>query len=263
MDSDVSSPKNDELNDIDIARFQREGYLVLKSVLSPRACELVLQRVQKELNPLVGPIEYEADVGYPGAPESRSQPGGETPRRLLHAYTRGEDFRSLALNPRVTGLLRKLLHEDVYLTQCHHNCIMTKYPGYSSATAWHQDIRYWSFDEPDLITAWFALDDEHRAKGALRVIPGSHRVALDRGRLDKDLFLRTELGENKHLIRSAISIELKQGDVLLFHSRLFHAAGKNRTDGPKFSAVFSYHAADNQPIPGTRSATLPSIKVAP
>lgn len=250
-----------KVDELDVTRFKREGFLVLKSVLSADDCELILGRIAQELDPLVGPVEYEADVGYPGAPESRSQPGGETPRRLLHAYARGAEFRALALNETVAKLLRAIWDEEFQLTQCHHNCIMTKYPSFSSATAWHQDIRYWSFDAPDLITAWFALDHEHRSKGALRVIPGSHLIDLDRGRLDKDLFLRPELEENKALIRSAVSIELEQGDVLLFHSRLFHAAGKNRTEAPKFSGVFSYHAESNQPIPGTRSATLPSIRI--
>ena len=56
------------------------------------------------------------------------------------------------------------------LSQCHHNCVMTKHPG-CSATLWHQDIRYWSFDRPELISAWFALDQEEAVNGALRVIP--------------------------------------------------------------------------------------------
>jgi phytanoyl-CoA hydroxylase len=122
-------------------------------------------------------------------------------------------------------------------------------------------VRYWSFDSPNLITAWIALADEDRSRGALRVIPGSHRLDLDRGRLDKNLFLRTELQSNKLLIRSAVDIELRGGDVLLFSARLFHAAGKNLASEPKFSVVFSYHGVSNCPIPGTRSASLPGIAV--
>ena len=53
------------------------------------------------------------------------------------------------------------------------------------------------------------------------------------------------------------------GDVLFFHCRLFHAAGMNLTDEVKLSAVFTCHAGDNQPIPGTRSATLPGIELEP
>ena len=56
-----------------------------------------------------------------------------------------------------------------------------------------------------------------------------------------------------------MTLELAVGDVLLFSSRLFHAAGRNDTDAVKLSLVFTYHAPDNRPIPGTRSAQYPSI----
>ena len=91
------------------------------------------------------------------------------------------------------------------------------------------------------------------------VIPGSHRLDLDRGRLDRNLFLRPDLPENRALIEQAITLDLAVGDVLLFSSRLFHAAGRNDTDAVKLSLVFTYHAPDNHPIPGTRSAQYPSI----
>ena len=84
-------------------------------------------------------------------------------------------------------------------------------------------------------------------------------MEIERGRLDRDLFLRPELIENKQLIRQAVSVDLEIGDVLFFHCRLFHAAGTNRSDAIKLSSVFTYHTAANKPIPGTRSAQYPSV----
>jgi len=54
-------------------------------------------------------------------------------------------------------------------------------------------------------------------------------------------------------------VELDPGDVLFFHCRLFHAASSNRSARTKFSAVFTYHATDNHPLPGSRSAGMPDI----
>ncbi|MEM7097398.1 MAG: phytanoyl-CoA dioxygenase family protein [Pseudomonadota bacterium] len=244
------------------AQFQDQGYLVLRSAVPGEVCLRVKKEVETALNPLVGPAEFEADVGYPGAPSDRDDVGGTTPRRLLHAYARGGQLQRLAENSTVGATLRHLMDgADVMLSQCHHNCVMTKHPGFSSATMWHQDIRYWSFDEPELISAWFSLGPENRQNGALKVIPGSHRLRLPRGRLDKDLFLRPELAANRDLIHSAVHIEIDAGDVLLFHCRLLHAAGKNLTGGVKLSPVFTYHSEKNLPIPGTRSAGFPSIKL--
>jgi len=91
------------------------------------------------------PLEYEAQVKYPGAPVSLDAPGGRTVRRLLQACARDELYRDWATSPELAERLRQLLGGKLELSQAHHNCIMTKNPAFSSATGWHQDIRYWSF----------------------------------------------------------------------------------------------------------------------
>jgi len=73
------------------------------------------------------------------------------------------------------------------------------------------------------------------------------------------LILRYDLPDNKTLIDTAVDAELKAGDVLFFHCRTFYVAGANQTDEPKYSLVFSYYAADNKPVPETRSARLDSV----
>jgi phytanoyl-CoA hydroxylase len=249
--------------DLDHHIFAERGYLIIRG-LCPEDVRDALRRVSLDhLAHVWGPVEYEADVGYPGSPASRAAEGGNTVRRLLNACSRDSVFRRWATGPEVAAELRKLFgRDDVFLSQCHHNCVMTKHPGHSSATLWHQDIRYWSFDRPELISVWLALGSETASNGALKVIPGSHRLDLDRGRLDGALFLRPELPENQALIEEAESVALEAGDTLFFHCRLFHAAGMNLTDVIKLSPVFTYHAGDNQPIPETRSAQLPSAALA-
>ena len=138
---------------------------------------------------------------------------------------------------------------------------MTKHPGFSSATLWHQDVRYWSFQRPELISVWFALGDETAENGALRVIPGTHLLDVQAQRLDAELFLRPDLPENQALIDGAETVVLEAGDVLLFHCRLFHAAGRNHSDTVKLSPVFTYHRGDNYPLADTRSARFPSIAI--
>ena len=140
---------------------------------------------------------------------------------------------------------------------------MTKHPGFSSATLWHQDIRYWLFDQPELVSVWLALGDETEHNGGLKLIPGSHRQDLDRGHYDAAFFLRSDLPQNQRLIHSAISANLSQGDTLFFHSGTFHAAGQNQSEQVKTSVVFTYHAQSNQPLEGTRSSNYPDIPCLP
>ncbi|MCB1739932.1 MAG: phytanoyl-CoA dioxygenase family protein [Gammaproteobacteria bacterium] len=253
-----------QISELPRSRFDQDGFLVVRGLAVPEVCTTMREAVLDALSPLQGPAEFEADVGYPGSPPSRAAEGGNTPRRLLYAYARHPVFRQWARSAAVKSVLETLMAEPdrdptVMVSQCHHNCVMTKHPGFSSETSWHQDIRYWSFDRPELVSVWLALGHEHARNGVLSIIPGSHRLSLDRGRLDHVLFLRTDLEENQALMRKAVTLELNAGDVLFFHSRVFHEAGQNLTDEVKLSCVFTYHLQDNNPIPGTRSALYPSV----
>ena len=249
------------MNDIEVAAFERDGYIVLRNLVAPERCSQLRAIASEHLEQLIAPIEFEVDVHYPGAPLDANSPGAETSRRLLQAYARDEAFRLWALDEQVKVALATLFQadEEIAVSQCHHNCIMTKAPGYSSVTLWHQDNRYWSFDYENLISVWLALGEEQRTNGCLRVIPGSHKLKLDSGRFDAARFLRPDLPENKLLIKQAKTVELDPGDVLFFHSRLFHAAGRNLSDQVKLSVVFTYHQVSNRPIMDTRSARFPSI----
>lgn len=250
------------LSELDIASFHRDGFLVARSLIDEDTCRQLQTVAETHLAERMAPIEFEVDVQYPGSPRSLASAGGDTPRRLLSAYARHPAIRDVSTGEPVRDCLLQLFGQpDVELSQCHHNCIMTKHPGFSSATLWHQDNRYWSFDEQNLISVWIALGDETKANGCLRVIPGSHVLDIEPGRFDAALFLRTDVAENKALLNEAKPVELRRGDVLFFHSRLFHAAGRNLTDEVKLSVVFTYHESANRPIENTRSAKFPSIKL--
>ncbi len=249
----------DFFNADEVAQFRRDGYVIVRSLVSAVRCAQMRQLAQQQLAAQTGPLEYEADARYPGAPESLDAPGGRTVRRLLQAYARDALFRQWATSRAVGGRLAQLLGSRVQLTPAHHNCIMTKAPSHSSSTGWHRDIRYWAFEKPDLVSVWLALGREHRGNGCLLLLPGTHRMEFRNDRLDAAQFLRSDLEENREMLLRQVAAELEAGDVLFFHARLFHAAGQNRTNETKHSLVFTYHAADNRPLPGSRSAARPGI----
>jgi len=242
-----------------ILEFKQNGYLVLPNFSSAQFCDSVVAFAKRELAVQAMPIEYEADVQYPGAPQSRSAEGGATARRLLMASARHVMLNAWATGNPLSDILHQLLGAEVLLSQAHHNCIMTKQPAYSSVTGWHRDSRYWNFARPDLISAWLALGDEQVANGCLLVLPGSHYWAIDADQLDASQFLRTDIAKNESLLAQATAVPLRQGDLLLFHSNLFHAAGRNTTEKTKYSMVFTYRSGDNLPKPGSRSAAKNEI----
>jgi len=241
--------------------FQQNGYLIKRSMLSGTALEKIQDAAVKMVEDAQPPAEYEADIHYQGAPESREAEGGQTIRRFLQVFDRNDPFRQFGKSDAIKAVLLELMNDEVYLIRSHHNSLMSKRPKFSSQTNWHRDIRYWNYDNENLVSVWLALGNESRDNGALLLIPGTHRVEFERQNFDQALFFRKDLPENQALIDSAVMAELSAGDVLFFHCRTLHAASSNKTDKTKLSLVYTYRPSATKPLPNTRSSADPDEKI--
>lgn len=241
------------------AFFAEHGFLIARGLADSGTVGAIRQVTLTQLTARREPLELEADLVYPGAPASRQAEGGKVVRRLLQAYHRDAAVRAWVHDPALNIRLHQLLGPRVLMPLAHHNCIMTKHPRFSSDTLWHQDIRYWRYSQAELVTAWLALGHEHRQNGGLQLIPGSHRLTLERARFDEALFFRDDLAENAPLLAEARAVELAAGDVLFFHCRLLHAATRNQGAGSKYAAVFTFRRPEDQPLTGSRSASRPDV----
>ena len=243
----------------ELVAFRDRGYVIVRGVgddaLRARMMDVTLEGLHRQIEP----IEYEADLHYPGAPESRDAVGGKTVRRLRQALSRDYVFTQWVQSPGIVARLKQILGPDVVCPLAHHNCIMTKEPRFSSDTGWHQDIRYWSYAEPELVSVWLALGRETCHNGCLRLIPGSHRETYARDRFDDALFFREDLEQNQVVLSDPVYAELNPGDVLFFHCRTLHAATRNHTDDTKYAAVFTFRSLSNPPLEGTRSSGSPEL----
>jgi phytanoyl-CoA hydroxylase len=242
-----------------IATLRETGYVVVRGALSPARVELLRTIAQAQLAQQVMPVEYEADLRYPGAPNSYAAAGGKTVRRLLEAYSRDPAFATCATDPWVIQWLEQYFDSPVWLSQAHHNCLMTKHPVYSSLTGWHRDFRYWAFTQDDLVSCWLALGPETIENGGLWFVPGSHRMVFTTEQFDDAKFFRADLPENRALLATAVAPELAAGDAVFFHCNTLHSASQNTSVGIKYSLVFTYHGALSAPLPGTRSAAKPEL----
>ena len=250
------------LSHAQIQQFKIDGYLVIPSLFSPQKVAQLKLKTNEHLANRTPPFELEADVQYPGAPSNASDAGGQTIRRLRMAHQRSDIFKQIAENSTLIESIRQILGgKELFLNPNHHNCVMTKQPEYSSETHWHRDTRYWNFDNKYLINAWVALGDEREENGCMKILPGSHRWEVRREALDDAQFLIPDHPDNAGRLPTQRLVELNAGDALLFSAHCFHAAGKNTTENPKFSAVFTYHNEDTAPIPGSNSAQISSIKI--
>lgn len=245
-------------------QFKSLGFLIKRQLVDTTTIAELRQHALADLQNRVEPFELEAQVHYPGAPDNLRAKGGDTIRRLRLAYTRGHCFMRWAENQPVCTITRSLLDtERLFLSQSHHNCIMTKQPHYSSETSWHKDVRYWHFNNDELVNTWLALGSEHEGNGCLRILPGSHLWQPDNQQLDEALFLKKNWPENQSWLDKAISIELEAGDVLFFHAASFHSADRNQSDQPKIALVLTYYGEKTYPLPETSSSHWAEIEINP
>jgi phytanoyl-CoA hydroxylase len=242
-----------------IDRLREDGFVVVSNLVSAERCDAIRRAAQAQLGEAAPPLEYEADLQYPGAPSSQDAPGGKTVRRLVDAYARDALFRDWATAPEIRSWMESYFGEAAFLSRAHHNCIMTKHPMYGSLTGWHRDVRYWSFAREDLVSVWLAVGAETVSNGALWLVPRSHAMDFPADRFDHAKFFRADLPENADLLRTAVSPELSPGDVVFFHAKTLHSAGQNLGKQVKFSLVYTYHGASNPPVPESRSASKPEI----
>ncbi|WP_332609979.1 phytanoyl-CoA dioxygenase family protein [Achromobacter sp. ESBL13] len=247
------------LHDDQIAVLRQQGFVVARQFADPARVAALRALAERHLQEHAAPIEYEADLRYPGAPESRDAQGGLTVRRLLNAYARDPLFAQWATDPAIGQWLARYFGEPAVLSTVHHNCVMTKHPAYGSLTGWHQDIRYWSFSDTDLVSCWLALVPESSGNGGLSFIPRSHTASFAPEQFDEKKFFREDAPQNADWIAQAVSPTLEAGDVVFFHCRTLHAAPGNRSDRVKLSLVHTYHPASCHPIAGTRSASQPDV----
>ncbi|MFP3534779.1 phytanoyl-CoA dioxygenase family protein, partial [Burkholderia sp. SIMBA_042] len=77
LDFDSSAPLADQAGLASLAReFHAGGYIVLRRFASEAMCAALEDMTRKHLAAAVPPVEFEADLGYPGAPASRQAEGG-------------------------------------------------------------------------------------------------------------------------------------------------------------------------------------------
>lgn len=238
--------KNMQLTQTQINKFNKDGFIVLKNFANSQLCDDILHKAQVHLKNKIVPIESEQEY-------LRNSDSKTTLRRLRQVYGREEIFKIWMTNPEIKDILATLLNDKPVLVLAHHNSIMTKMPKISSRTFWHQDARYWNYENDNLISVWLALGDEYLENGLLEFIPGSHKMTFEKNQFDEQSNFIDENPENKKLIQTRVHINLSKGDVVLFHCKTLHHASKNITNDPKISFVYTVKGFHNKPIKNTRS----------
>ncbi len=234
------------LSNEQIEEFNTNGFLIIKNFANIQQCDEILTKAKEHLALKQAPIETEQEY-------TKKSSNDITVRRLRQVYNRDPIFKSWMSDAKIQPILKQLLQDQPVITLAHHNSIMTKMPFESSRTFWHQDRRYWHFENDDLISIWLSLDDEFLENGLLEFIPKSHKIKFTKEQFDKDSNFLDEHETNKKIIEKKVHQNLQKGDIVLFHCKTLHHASKNKTNKAKISFVYTVRAQNNKPLKNTRS----------
>ena len=101
-----------------------------------------------------------------------------------------------------------------------------------AATPWHQDNGLWRDGETEPFNFWMALDPAKRENGCLQFIPGSHKTEIVEHVLYADS-IHGELPRERVAAlkaeRGVEHIELAPGDVVCWHSSMWHYSPVNES----------------------------------
>jgi phytanoyl-CoA hydroxylase len=235
------------------ARYlEEEGYVVLRGLLDPEACEAIRNAFAAEVKPYPGFLYRQTtaraernvanELGHVMNPLLNLQDLDATrfarlQRSTLDAYT----------SPALIGALRTVFGEDPKLVQ-------SMYFEGNSATWAHQDTYYLDSEHVgDMVAAWFALEDIHPGAGRFFVYPRSHRIDMSRNGGDFDIAFHHD--RYKALIIDVIrehGLELRApalaaGDVLLWKAKTIHGSlGTRATTRSRQSLTAHYIPASHR-----------------
>ena len=219
-----------------IASFHKDGYVIVKNFLEPKA-------VEKLYGTAIGDNAMENN-----AINVTDQTGKNS--KLSLWFTPGNDvFGYLTRSERIVNSIAALLDSDAPV--CHfHSKLMQKEPKVGGAWEWHQDYGYWyknQFMFPDqLISVMVALTPANKQNGCLQVIKGSHKL----GRINHG-FAGEQVGADMVMVNNALKtmdlvyVEIEPGDALFFHSNILHRSEANLSDHPRWSIISCYASQSN------------------
>ena len=106
-----------------------------------------------------------------------------------------------------------------------------------------QDSTYWGLDPADVVTAWVAFTDAPVESGAMKFLPGSHKLEQIAHRdtyAADNLLTRGQEIEMAVDEAEAVDVPLKAGEFSLHHIRLVHGSKPNTTPDRRIGLAVRY-----------------------
>jgi ectoine hydroxylase-related dioxygenase (phytanoyl-CoA dioxygenase family) len=197
-----------------IARFQKEGYIKLKNVLSPE----VLDYYGREITRLV--LEQSKD----STPLEKRSTYGKAFLQIMNIWQKSEVVKEFVFGERLARIASDLLQTDG--VRMYHDQALYKEAG-GGYTPWHVDQFYWPVTTEKTVTAWIPLHEVPLEHGPLMFSVGSQRIKIGR---DLEISDVSEKKIDEQLKLSNLPVDetpFDLGEVSFHLGYTFHRAGPN------------------------------------
>lgn len=234
-----------------VEQYQKQGFLVLDDVFTEDEVR-TFQQEQERLR---------SDERIQKSSETITEPGSSDVRSIFRVHESSSVFKRLSADPRLAGIARYILADDIYI----HQSRLNYKPGFRGKEFyWHSDFETWHVEDgmPRMraLSMSITLTENYACNGALMLIPESHRkYAVCEGRTPENHHLaslkKQEYGvpSDKCLQDMAdqggiVTATCKPGSVIIFDCNLMHGSNGNITPFPRSNVFFVYNAMSNQVI---------------
>lgn len=202
-----------------IARYHRDGYCFPIPVLTRAEARRYRDALEA----------YEATTGAPIQSNFRHK------IHLLFTWA-----NELVRHPKILDAVEDIIGPDIICWTTNFFIKEANDPGFVS---WHQDSTYWGLDPADVITAWVAFTDAPVESGAMKFLPGTHKldqVAHVDTYHEHNLLTRGQAIDMDVDESEAIDVALAAGEMSLHHIRLVHGSRANETDDRRIGLAIRY-----------------------
>lgn len=233
------------------ARFDAEGYLLLRSVLDRRRVLGLRREYFARFDPSLLAAGTSAEDGVFSGTVPPGLPAYGTDGHPAHDMVRSQTFDTFTSSPELRRIAETLLDSPVELVP--RRILRHFHRGAPVASRAHVDFDYMDHGGDELVTVWIPLGDSPIESGGLVYLEDSHRTP--RAELDR---LRgfTDRPEDRRTVSNDLALtaralggrwlwtDYRAGDVVLHSPHTVHASLDVRTDVMRLSADVRFRRAD-------------------
>lgn len=212
-------------------QLEQSGYVIFENFMSPALLSALRARVDQL-------FEQE---GENAGSEFRLEPNT---RRLANLVDKGEVFRQIIILPEILAAVAQVLGPDFKLSSLNAR---SANPNSDSAQPLHSDMGLVADAKGYSVcnTVWM-LDDFTPENGALRVVPGTHRL----GKLPQEVLPELAASHEQEVLVTGHA-----GTVVVMNAHMWHGGTANRTSGHR-RAIHGFYCRSDKPQQQYQKALL-------